>query len=47
MVSGDPTKLGAVEGRTNVVALTKPFDVNALVAEIERALGPPVLTQPA
>ena len=47
VVSGDPTKLGAVAGRTNVVALTKPFDVTVLVAEIERSLGPPVLTQPA
>src|SRR5713226_8042422 len=27
MVSGDPGKLVAVEGRENVVALTKPFEV--------------------
>ena len=44
VVSGDPLKLGAVKGRENVVALTKPFDVNALVAAIENALGPPALT---
>lgn len=41
MVSGDPAKLVAVKGRDHVVALTKPFDVGTLVAEIERALGPP------
>ena len=46
VVSGDPAKLGAVAGRENVVALTKPFDVNVLVAAIEQALGPPALTQP-
>jgi hypothetical protein len=36
-----------VTGRPHVVALTKPFDVNALVSEIQRALGPPVLTHSA
>jgi CheY-like chemotaxis protein len=47
VVSGDPGKLVAVEGRENVVALTKPFDVSALINEIQRLLGPPVLPQPA
>jgi CheY-like chemotaxis protein len=48
MVSGDPAKLSAVKGRQHVVALTKPFDVSALVGEIRRALGPPTaLTQSA
>jgi DNA-binding response OmpR family regulator len=47
VVSGDPGKLCAVEGRENVVALTKPFDVSALVGEIRRLLGPPVLTRSA
>jgi CheY-like chemotaxis protein len=47
VVSGDSGKLGAVTGRPHVVALTKPFDVNALVSEIQRALGPPVLTHSA
>ena len=44
VVSGDPIKLAAAEGRPNVVALTKPFDVTALVAEVARLLGPPALT---
>jgi CheY-like chemotaxis protein len=47
VVSGDPGKLVAVEGRENVVALTKPFDVTALISEIQRLLGPPALTQTA
>lgn len=47
MMSGDPGKLLAVEGRADVVALRKPFDVSALVAEIERLLGPPALTHSA
>lgn len=47
VVSGDPGKLGVVKGRPNVVALTKPFDVSALVAEIQRVLGPPALTHSA
>ena len=47
VVSGDPMRLGTVKDRPNVATLTKPFDVSALVAEIERALGPPALTQPA
>jgi DNA-binding response OmpR family regulator len=47
MVSGDPGKLVAVEGRENVVALTKPFDVSVLIGEIRRLLGPPALTQSA
>jgi DNA-binding response OmpR family regulator len=47
MVSGDPGKLLAVEGRADVVGLTKPFDISALVAEIERLLGPPALTHSA
>jgi two-component system, OmpR family, phosphate regulon response regulator PhoB len=47
VVSGDPGKLVAVEGRENVVALTKPFDVTALINEIQRLLGPPALTQTA
>jgi len=47
MVSGDPGKLVAVEGRENVVALTKPFEVSVLVDEIRRVLGPPALTRSA
>jgi two-component system phosphate regulon response regulator PhoB len=47
VVSGDPGKLVAVEGREHVVALTKPFDVTTLIDEIQRLLGPPALTQPA
>ena len=47
MVSGDPGRLVGVEGRADVVALTKPFDVSALVAAIERLLGPPALTHSA
>jgi CheY-like chemotaxis protein len=43
VVSGDPGKLGAVKDRPHVVALTKPFDVSALVSEIERALGTPYM----
>jgi DNA-binding response OmpR family regulator len=40
MVSGDPGMLTPVYGRPNVVALTKPFDVNVLVDEVTRLLGP-------
>jgi two-component system response regulator VicR len=47
VVSGDPGKLIEVRGRPNVSALTKPFDVPVLVAEIQRVLGPPLLTQSA
>lgn len=47
VVSGDPGKLGAVKGRDHVVALPKPFDVSVLVAEIERALGPPASLTPS
>lgn len=47
VVSGDPGKLLAVEGRENVVALTKPFDVTTLIGEIQRLLGPPALSQTA
>jgi DNA-binding response OmpR family regulator len=47
VVSGDPARLGTVKDRPNVATLMKPFDVSALVAEIERALGPPVLTHSA
>src|SRR5918992_2983456 len=47
VVSGDPGKLVEVEGKENVVALTKPFDVTTLIAEIQRLLGPPALTQTA
>jgi DNA-binding response OmpR family regulator len=47
MVSGDPGKLVAVEGRENVVALTKPFEVSVLIDEIRRVLGPPALTRSA
>jgi len=47
VVSGDPGRLGTVKDQPHVATLTKPFDVSALVAEIERALGPPALTQSA
>jgi CheY-like chemotaxis protein len=47
VMSGDPGKLVAVEGRANVVALTKPFDVSVLVSEIRRLVGPPALTHSA
>jgi two-component system phosphate regulon response regulator PhoB len=47
VVSGDPAKLVAVAGREHVITLTKPFDVSALVAAIEGALGPPALTHSA
>ncbi len=47
VVSGDPGRLGAVKDQPHVSTLTKPFDVSALVAEIERVLGPPALRQPA
>jgi two-component system phosphate regulon response regulator PhoB len=39
MVSGDPGSLLAVQGRPNVGTLTKPFDVNVLIAEAERLIG--------
>jgi CheY-like chemotaxis protein len=47
MVSGDAAKLVAAERRKNVVVLTKPFDVSALLAEVGRLLGPPALTHSA
>jgi CheY-like chemotaxis protein len=47
IVSGDPIKLAAAEGRPHVGALTKPFDVTALVAEVVRLLEPSALKQPA
>jgi CheY-like chemotaxis protein len=47
IVSGDPAKLVAAEGRPHVVALTKPFDVTVLVAEVARLLQPTALTQSA
>ena len=47
MVSGDPGKLFAVQERANVGTLTKPFDVNALLAETERLIGPPALPRTA
>jgi DNA-binding response OmpR family regulator len=47
IVSGDPTRLVAAEGRPNVVALTKPFDASDLVAEVARFLQPAALPQSA
>lgn len=47
IVSGDPTRLVAVEGRPNVVALSKPFDASDLVAEVARFLHPTALPQSA
>jgi two-component system response regulator VicR len=47
IVSGDPAKLAAAEGRRYVGALTKPFDVTVLVAEVVRLLEPAALTQSA
>jgi two-component system response regulator VicR len=47
IVSGDPAKLAAVEGRRHVGVLTKPFDVTVLVAEVVRLLEPASLTQSA
>lgn len=47
IVSGDPAKLAAAEGRRHVGVLTKPFDVTVLVAEVVRLLEPAALTQSA
>jgi two-component system response regulator VicR len=47
IVSGDPAKLAAAEGRRHVSALTKPFDVTVLVAEVVRLLEPASLPQSA
>jgi DNA-binding response OmpR family regulator len=47
VVSGDPGSLMAVQGRPHVGTLTKPFDVNVLVAEAERLIGPPALSRSA
>jgi two-component system response regulator VicR len=47
IVSGDPAKLAAAEGRRHVSALTKPFDVTVLVAEVVRLLEPASLSQSA
>jgi two-component system response regulator VicR len=47
IVSGDPAKLAAAEGRRHVGVLTKPFDVTVLVAEVARLLEPAALTQSA
>jgi CheY-like chemotaxis protein len=47
MVSGDPGSLFQVQERANVGTLTKPFDVNALIAETERLIGPPALPRSA
>jgi two-component system response regulator VicR len=47
IVSGDPAKLAAAEGRRYVGVLTKPFDVTVLVAEVVRLLEPAALTQSA
>lgn len=40
-VSGDPSKLHTVDGRPNVVTLTKPFDTDALIAAVTHLVGPP------
>ena len=47
VVSGDPGKLVEAEGRPRVVALTKPFDANVLVAAATKLVGPPALTPSA
>ena len=47
IVSGDPTKLVAVEGLANVGALPKPFDASVLIAAVAHFLEPTALTQPA
>jgi two-component system chemotaxis response regulator CheY len=47
MVSGDPGKLVAVQDRPHVIALTKPFDANALLAAAAQLVGPPALTPSA
>jgi DNA-binding response OmpR family regulator len=47
IVSGDALKLVAVEGRENVVALSKPFDSGDLVAAVARFLKPTALSPSA
>jgi CheY-like chemotaxis protein len=39
MVSGDPDRLVAAEGRPNVRALLKPFDVGVFLGEVRRLLS--------
>lgn len=39
MVSGDPGRLVAAEGRPNVRALLKPFDVGVFLGEVQRLLS--------
>jgi two-component system OmpR family response regulator/two-component system alkaline phosphatase synthesis response regulator PhoP len=47
MVSGDPVALATVQGRPNVGTLSKPFDVNVLIGETQRLIGPPALSRSA
>jgi len=47
MVSGDPGALATVQGRPNVGTLPKPFDVNVLISETQRLIGPPALSRSA
>lgn len=47
LVSGDPCKLVEAQGRPHMIALTKPFDANVLVAAATRLVGPPVLASTA
>jgi two-component system, chemotaxis family, chemotaxis protein CheY len=47
IVSGDPSRLVAAEGRPNVVALVKPFDASDLVKEAARFIGPQHLPRTA
>jgi CheY-like chemotaxis protein len=39
MVSGDPGRLVAAEGRPNVRALPKPFDVGVFIGEVQQLLS--------
>jgi CheY-like chemotaxis protein len=39
MVSGDPDRLVAVQGRPNVRALLKPFDVGVFLGEVQQLLS--------
>ncbi len=47
VVSGDPGKIIAVQGRAHVGTLMKPFDVAVLIDAAQAILGPPALTQSA
>jgi CheY-like chemotaxis protein len=43
IISGDPGRLVAAQGRPHVVTLTKPFDASLLVAAATQLVGPPAL----